>query len=170
MIQALREQRAAKAKAMQDLNAPERKWNAAVDGPEWDKLMGEWSELDDRIKKVEKANALTADNFEREQIADRAERVGQDKKSPQAKLWAKWLRVGTEGLNHEELVAIKNTLSTTTGSQGGVTMQTDAPNNLLDALKSFGGMRAVSDVFRTEMGNPISDPTSDGTAEVAIRN
>jgi hypothetical protein len=60
MIQALREQRAAKAKAMQDMNKPDRPWNAAVDAPIWDALMAEYEEADDRIKRIERANALTA--------------------------------------------------------------------------------------------------------------
>jgi HK97 family phage major capsid protein len=37
---------------------------------------------------------------------------------------------------------------------------------VLDALKAFGGMRGVATVLRTEKGNPMSFPTSDGTAEV----
>ena len=37
---------------------------------------------------------------------------------------------------------------------------------LIDALKAFGGMRAVSDQFTTNGGNDMSYPTSDGTAEV----
>jgi HK97 family phage major capsid protein len=58
-IQALREQRNAKAKAMADLTDEKRKWNAAVDKPIWDTLMSEYSELDDQIKRIEQVNALT---------------------------------------------------------------------------------------------------------------
>jgi HK97 family phage major capsid protein len=37
---------------------------------------------------------------------------------------------------------------------------------LYDAMKAFGTMRAVAEVFRTADGKPLSFPTSDGTAEV----
>ena len=36
---------------------------------------------------------------------------------------------------------------------------------MLDALKLFGGMRAVAEVFQTAMGNPMGFPASDGTSE-----
>jgi hypothetical protein len=39
--------------------------------------------------------------------------------------------------------------------------------HVLDALKQFGGMRAVANIFRTEGGNDINYPTSDGTRKPA---
>jgi HK97 family phage major capsid protein len=37
--------------------------------------------------------------------------------------------------------------------------------SVLEALKAYGGMRAVADIIQTSMGNPMSFPTSDGTSE-----
>src|SRR6266571_3489027 len=110
-IQALREQRNAKAKAMADLTDEKRKWNAAVDKPVWDTL-----------------------------LADK------DKKSPASLRFARWARGGDAALTNEEWMAIRATLSTTTGSQGGFTQETEVAQQVLDALKLFGGMRAVAEV------------------------
>src|ERR1700731_2937076 len=164
-LQALREQRNAKAKAMADLTDEKRKWNAPADKPLWDTLLAEYSELDDQIKRIEHVNALTAERLAIDEVVEAADRTAQDKRSPQAKLFGKWLREGMEGLNAEERAIVRNTMSTTTGSQGGFTQQTEVAKQVLDALKLFGGMRAVAHVFQTAMGNPMSFPASDGTAE-----
>jgi HK97 family phage major capsid protein len=168
-IQNLREQRNAKAKAMADLTDEKRKWNAAADKPVWDTLMSEWTELDEQIKRIEQVNALTGERLAVDAIADRADRSAKDTKSPASAMFAKWLRGGDNAISAEEWAAhrerIRNTLSTTTSSQGGYTQETEVAKQVLDALKLFGGMRAVAEVFQTEMGNPMNFPTSDGTAE-----
>lgn len=168
-IQSLREQRNAKAKAMADLTDEKRKWNAAVDKPVWDTLMSEWTELDEQIKRIEQVNALAVETLRNDNIADAADRVAKDKKSPASALFAKWLRQGDAAITAEEWAAhrerIRNTMSTTTNSQGGYTQETEVAKQVLDALKLFGGMRAVAEVFQTEMGNPMQFPASDGTAE-----
>ena len=53
-------------------------------------------------------------------------------------------------------------MSTTTGSEGGYSVQTEVATRIVDSLKAFGGMRAVAQVIRTAMGNDMSFPTSDG--------
>ena len=57
-------------------------------------------------------------------------------------------------------------MSTTTNSEGGFTVATEVATSVLEALKTYGGMRAVADVIQTAQGNPINFPTSDGTSEV----
>jgi HK97 family phage major capsid protein len=164
-IQTLREQRNTKAKAMGDLTDEKRKWNAAVDKPVWDALMGEWSELDDQIKRIEQVNALTAETLKVDVISEHAERVGKNKKSEASIRFAKWLRGGDAALTNEDWTKIRAAMSTTTNSQGGFTQETEVAKEVLDALKLFGGMRAVAEVFQTAMGNPMNFPTSDGTGE-----
>jgi HK97 family phage major capsid protein len=73
-------------------------------------------------------------------------------------------QVGT--LTAEQLQKVKNTLSTTTGSQGGFAVQSAVAKMLIDFLKNYAWMRKVADQITTEQGNPLSYPTSDGTAEV----
>jgi HK97 family phage major capsid protein len=168
-IQALREQRNAKARALAEMTDEKRKWNAEKDLPIWNALMDEHTEIDEQIKRLEKVMALTADQQQAELVGERADRAirdgGTKAKTPMQQIHAKWLRGGDNALNAEDWTAIRNTLSTTTNSQGGYTQQTEVAQEVLDALKLFGGMRAVADVFQTAMGNPINYPTSDGTSE-----
>jgi HK97 family phage major capsid protein len=63
-------------------------------------------------------------------------------------------------------VIVRNTMSTSTGSQGGFTVQTEVSRQFVDTMKDFGGMRRVSDSITTAMGNDLSYPTTDGTSEV----
>ncbi len=88
-----------------------------------------------------------------------------EKRGPGAGLFARWLRGGDNAVTSEEWTQIRATMSTTTGSEGGFTVTTEVARELIDLLKQFGGMRNVSDVFSTAMGNPMNFPTSDGTAE-----
>ena len=163
-IQDLREKRAAKAKALNEL-VSKKEWNKEVDQPIYDQGMAEIDDIDAQIKRIEAVNALAVERHASEAVASAAERIGQDQKSEASKLYAKWLRGGMECLSAEDQTKIRATMSTTTGSQGGYTVQTDVAKSVLDALKAYGGMRAVADVFQTAMGNPLTYPTSDGTSE-----
>ena len=163
-IQTLREQRAAKAKSLSDLVA-KADWNADHDQPIYDAGMAEIDALDAQINRITALNEKVASAALTDSVIEAAERVGRDKKSEDARLYAKWLRGGDKALSNEDWAVIRNTMSTTTNSEGGFTVQTDVARSVLDALKSFGGMREVSTVIQTTMGNPMSFPTSDGTSE-----
>lgn len=166
-IQALREQRAAKAKSLHELaNKAPADWNGAVDGPVCDTLQAEVQDLDDRIKRINASNALLASTALTEAVIVAGERVGKDQKSEASALYAKWLRAGAEGLNAEDRAKIVATMSVGTPSQGGYTVQTEVAQAVLDALKNFGGMRSVANIIQTAMGNPMNFPTSDGRSEV----
>lgn len=103
------------------------------------------------------------ENAPRRDAGERHE-LERDAKSPKA-LYDRWLRNGWEGFSHEEIQEIRNTMSTTTDSEGGYTIQTDIASTLIEKLAAFGGMRAVATPLRTSKGNPMSWPTSDGTSE-----
>jgi HK97 family phage major capsid protein len=50
-------------------------------------------------------------------------------------------------------------------SEGGYIVASEIAQAVADALKSFGGMRAVATVLQTSNGQEINFPNSDGTAE-----
>lgn len=77
-----------------------------------------------------------------------------------------FLRKSFKDMSPEEVGAVRNTMSTTTGSQGGYTVQTEIALAFIDALKDFGGMRRVASQQTTEKGSDMSFPTTDGTAEI----
>lgn len=163
-IQALREQRADKVQKLQAMAAKEN-WDAATDGPAYDALLAEEGDLRDRIKRIETANALAMENATKEDVIGAAQRVAKDQKSEGARLFAEYCRVGFDGMKDEDKVKIKATMSTSTGSQGGYTVQTEVVAAVIDALKAFGGMRRVATVITTAKGGEMQYPTSDGTAE-----
>lgn len=163
-IQALREQRAAKAKALNELVNKDQ-WNAENDQPVYDQGMAEIDSLDAQIKNITDLNQRVAQDALTDSVIIASERAGVDKKSDDARIYAKWLRGGDNALNAEDWAHIRNTMSTTTNSEGGYTIATDVATTVLDALKAFGGMRQAAEVIRTAQGNSMSFPTSDGTAE-----
>jgi len=66
----------------------------------------------------------------------------------------------------EQALAIRNAMSTTTTTEGGHTVPTVVYDMVVEAMKTTGGMRSVSQILSTDGGNPLNFPTSDGTAEV----
>jgi len=164
-IQALREQRGKIANALQELVAkPE--WDAATDNAAYDNAMAEIDKIDASIKRIQDANEKLAEQTRTEGVADRADQLARDKGDKGLSVYAKWLRGGNDALNAEEWAAIRNTMSTTTGSQGGFTVDSEVATSVIDRLREFGGMRAVSTVITTSGVGSMSFPTSDGVTEV----
>lgn len=164
-IQALREQRAAKAKTLNEL-VNKVDWKPETDQAIYDAGLAEIDAIDAQMKRINDLNERVASDALEGDIIIAAERAGKDKKSAGAALYAKWLRGGDKALNEADWATIRNTMSTTTNSEGGFTVATEVANSVLDALKAYGGMREVATILRTSQGNPMSFPTSDGTAEV----
>jgi len=164
-IQALREKRGTIANALKELvGKPE--WDASTDQPIYDKAMVELDQVDAGIKRFNDANAKIAEDAVTHHVADAAARIGHNADDKGMAVYAKWLRGGDKALNEADFAFIRNTMSTTTTTEGGFTVATEVASSVIDALKAFGGMRRVADVFSTLQGNPMTYPTSDGTAEV----
>lgn len=134
----------------------------------YDALLAEIDAAKAQIDNIQKlANALTQEEATEE--ADAAAHNARNKHPAIAKtrqLFAKWLKGGDKALSAQDWADIRATMSTTTGSEGGYTVQTDIAKTVADALKDFGGVRSVATVIQTEMGNPMSFPTSNGTSEI----
>lgn len=160
-IQDLRERRAAKATEARKLLDEHvgDKWTATVSNAV-DTLYAEIDDIDAQMKRVQKQMQIEVDNQ-----VDRLGKTDVDPTSPKA-LFNKWARHGDEALTADEWRTVRNTMSTTTGSEGGFTVPSEISSQLYDAMKAFGAMRYVAEVIRTQDGRPLSFPTSDGTAEV----
>lgn len=164
-IQALREQRAAKAKSLREL-VEKTEWNAETDQPIYDAGMAEIEELDAKIARIQDVNAKLAEEARTTEVYEAAMKRGVDAKDAGMKIWAKWLKGGDAALNQDDWAHVRNTMSTTTGSQGGFTVDTEVASFVVDALKAYGGMRQVSTVISTSGFGLLSFPTSNGTTEV----
>lgn len=166
-IQALRERLNARASAVRQLVEDHNdNWNKDHQA-NYDAGMAEVEDLKGQITRMEAANEVLADDKVNNQIADAAgRRAGGGKAGEQAHaLYSKFLRQGESAITAEEWRQIRATMSTTTTTEGGFTMQTEVARMVIDQLKAFGGMRAVAEVLVTESGNPMNFPGSDGTAE-----
>jgi len=84
--------------------------------------------------------------------------------TPERKAFNIFLRKSFAQMTPDEALAVRNTMSTTTGSQGGFAVQSSVASELVDLLKSYGYMRKVASQLTTESG-ALSSPTSDGAAE-----
>ena len=162
-LQALREQRAAKAKALHELVNKED-WNAERDQPAYDSGMAEIDALDERITRIVAANERLAEDTRTEEALEAADRVARNK-GADTSLFAKWLKGGDKALSEADWQTVRNTMSTTTGSEGGFTVDSQVASEVLDALKAYGGMRAVATVIQTSGIGAMSFPTSNGTSE-----
>ena len=164
-IQALREQRGKIARELNELVA-KPDWDAATDQATYDNAMAEIDRIDAQITRIQDAHAKLADETRTQNVVEAAERKGRDTGEKGLSIYAKWLKGGDNALNADDWSSIRNTMSTTTGSEGGFTVDTEVATSVVDALKRFGGMRTVSTVIATSGYGLLSFPTSDGTTEV----
>lgn len=77
-----------------------------------------------------------------------------------------FMRKQVRELSNDDVLLIRNTMSTTTGSEGGYTVPSEIASQLIDYIKDYGGMRREASQQTTSNGHPISWPTSDGTSEI----
>lgn len=162
-IQALREQRGQFARTLQDLVAKDVFTEA--DDAAYKAGLAQIDEIDAKIARINEVNAKIAADTRTEQVAEIAAKKGRDERDPGLSIYAKWLKGGDRALNEDDWAHIRNTMSTTTGSEGGFTVDSVVAAQVIDALKDFGGMRSVATVISTTGHGLLSFPTSDGTSE-----
>ena len=141
----------------------ENRWSPA-DQEKYDANLLEVDAIDKQIGNI----SDYIEKFNTEATAEQEQESFNSKNSDSVarSLYNKYIRGGDKALTAQDWQTINNTMSTTTSAQGGYSVQSEVAQTLIDALKLYGGMRAVSTVIATEQGNPLSFPTSDGTAEV----
>jgi HK97 family phage major capsid protein len=160
-IQALREHKTELARQAKQLLADKgsQVWSKEDQG-KFDALMDEADRVDSQIEAHQRT------------LNERAERTfadgkgGDAQKNERTKGVDLFLRKAFKDMTPEEMGVVRNTMSTSTGSQGGYTVQVDVSREFVDQLKDFSGMRRVADRVLTAMGNDMSFPTTDGRSEV----
>jgi HK97 family phage major capsid protein len=163
-LQNLRERRSAIAQNMKKLldDNKDKQWENSHQ-EQYDAMLKEVDAIDREIKNTQAYLDTIADehvdNAQQENFNDK------NKDSKSRDLYAKFLRGGDKAMTAEDWAHIRNTMSTTTGDEGGYTVQTEIAETLIESLKAFGGMREVAEVITTLQGNPMSFPTTNGTAE-----
>ncbi|MEY5098880.1 MAG: hypothetical protein RJA36_1599 [Pseudomonadota bacterium] len=163
-IQALRERLAALNKKMNHLLAEK---GAQVWSKEDQAIFDADSDEAERLQRQIEAHQKQLD-AERESRFDDAQQLDpvKAKKTELREGLEIFLRKSAREMSHEEALKVRNTMSTTTGSEGGFTVQTLVASELVDLLKAYGFMRKVASQITTENGADLSYPTTDGTGEV----
>lgn len=166
-VNVLREQRSALAKEMMNLvdQHPGEKWTTEQQKV-YDAKTDEISRVDAEIGRMQKLADLNADAALDTAIADANKKAGRHDALSARGVYDAFLRGGVNSLSAEQVQFIRNTMSTTTGSQGGFTVPSLIAAQLYDAMKAYGAMRTVAETIPTADGKPLSYPTSDGTAEI----
>ena len=167
-INQLRAQRSELAREVRNLldQNPGTKW-AAEHQAAYDAKCSEIERIDAEIGREERAAELAADQRFDDAVADAAkarEKAARPVTAPES-VFDAFVRGGERGLTAEQAQVFRNTMSTTTGSEGGYTVPATIAAELIEALKAFGGMRQAAESFTTSTGNDLSYPSTDGTAE-----
>ncbi len=155
-IQALRERRATVAASLKKLmdDTAGVRWEPQHQ-EKYDAGMREVDEIDARVTSVQKVLDLQAEErIERMGRDDRRDLERPDNISAKA-IFNTFLRKGEAGFSDAQRAQIRNTMSTTTNSEGGYTVQTEVANTVLDALKAYdGAIRRQTDDLSTLLVGP----------------
>lgn len=165
-IQALRERLASLKKDARNLL--EEKGSATWTTEEqakFDNLVDEAERVEHQIDAHQRLLDEEADNHFNDVQRKTGEQVRDDARNPGRQALEIYLRTMTKNLSPEQALMIRNTMSTTTPSEGGYTVQSTIASAVIDAMKDYAGMRRVAERLVTASGAPLSYPSSDGTTE-----
>jgi len=161
-IQDLREQRGALAKELNARMESGKAWTPE-DQTVYDANIAQIDAIDAQIGRISALNERVASDALGDQVRDATYRAVHNSGGDYRELYQRWLKGGDNAMNAADW-GIRNTMSTTTASEGGFTVPTEVATSLLSAMKAFGGMRDVAEVIQTSQGGPINFPTTDGTS------
>lgn len=171
----MREQRAALVTEARDIHNKSVEEKREMTGDEEARYNTITGDMDKLKVKIDREERLLNEERELEQREGRKTGGKDEKRSDDEKdaeyraLYTKFLKDGVESLSPEERSTIqeKRAMNTgTTGVAGGYTIPTGFYADLIQAMKTFGGMRQVSRVMPTATGNQLLIPTVNNTAQV----
>ncbi|MDH4425076.1 MAG: phage major capsid protein [Acidovorax sp.] len=128
----------------------------------------QFDNLADEAERVERqidAHQRLLDNEAEDSFSKLPTKEKGAKVDPAMAAYENYLRKMSNRLTAQEIEAIRNTMSTTTGSEGGFTVQPVVASTLIEALKDFGAMRRLAERLVTTTGADLSFPSTDGTSE-----
>ena len=129
----------------------------------FNKLVDAHNGLENSIKAAEKVENLTdklkgpISDVVLEEVQDTFRKSA--KATPYDKAFSNYMRLGESTPAEDRAMLIKNTMSTTTGSQGGYVIPQGFSDQLEEAKKWFGGIDGTVGKFVTSTGNPVPWPT-----------
>ena len=177
-LQQLREQRDAKAREANAINAatPGDKAMPKEDAVKMDALLLEIEGIDADIARVQKVAALNIEQdpeAAHEAALNAATRNAPVAATEEGKALRAFLTGGLSAMTpeHRQMVHarqspdIRAAMSSNTSTEGGYTTATEYIRQLEVAMKAYGGIRAVARILPTQNGSQILWPTADATSE-----
>lgn len=119
----------------------------------------------ERTERQIEAHQRLLDNEAEDSFRDVPLKKDQAPQNEAMRAYETYLRKMSNRLTADEVQAIRNTMSTSTGSEGGFTVQPIVAATLIEALKDFGAMRRVAERLVTGSGADLSFPATDGASE-----
>ncbi|RYF02366.1 MAG: phage major capsid protein [Comamonadaceae bacterium] len=164
-IQQLRERLAALKKDARNIleNKGASTWSPE-EQKSFDDKMDEAERVENQISAIERLMDGEAENNFRD-AKSKKDTGAADKPNPAMAAYENFLRKMSNRLTPQEIEAIRNTMSTTTGAEGGYTVQPIVASTLIEALKDFGAMRRLASRLVTTNGADLTFPSTDGTTE-----
>lgn len=185
-IQALRERRDALAKQLQDLVDKDKT-------PEWkpehqeryDAAMREVGDIDAQITRhTDAMNLIAAGAGQDGNVSDDVRNQftrNSGAQSEESRAMRAYLTGGLSNMQGEDLQRMRarqsvgdianamrlpqGAMSTTTPAEGGYTVATEYYRQLTEAMKAFGGIRAVATILQTGTGAQMNFPAANATSE-----
>ena len=81
-------------------------------------------------------------------------------------VFGKFMRSGKSGLSYDALKELEKRALSTTAAAGGYTIPQGFGGKVIEAMKQYSGVEAISTVLLTDSGNTIPFATNDDTANV----
>lgn len=136
----------------------------------FDKAIADESELRKQIDRLEKFEDIqkSLEGHENRFKAEGEEIKHGKQKDEYRTAFSKWIVNGSAQLTAEErgLLNEQRALSVGSPGGGGYTVPQGFYNSLIEAMKTFGGVRNVANVFSTASGNALPIPTANDTSNV----
>jgi HK97 family phage major capsid protein len=141
---------------------PGRRFTAAKQ-TEYDGYIASIDRLDTQINAAERER----DGLAEDRVQDAIDTAYRERRAPRDELTDTFLRRGMSGFTDEQRRAIRNTMSTTTGSQGGFTVPSNVADRFAGILKYYSAVRDSAEVITATKGNVFGWPISDDSANTA---
>lgn len=175
----MREKRANLLHQARDLHnkaVEENRDMSADEQRQYDGFMGEMDGLKSKIDREERLMNEEKEMEKRDGLvggdgAGNPEQRTDDKQSQYKEEFRNFLIGGIEAVSPEKrglFTEMRGTSPQSAGSNaaGGYTVPQGFYNDIIQAMKTFGGMRNVARVMPTSSGNPLMIPTANNTAQV----
>ena len=170
----MREERAAlitEARQLNDKSVEEKRELTSDEEVRYNKILDDADKIKAKIEREERLlsseEELEKRNGRKTDDEKRADEKKDDKDAEYRSAFGAFLSNGIDSLTPEQrAMVLERRAMGSTGSAGGYTIPQGFYNDLIEAMKAFGGMREAARILPTASGNPLMIPTVNTTSQV----